>query len=44
MTDMTINVRGVRVMGYLSEPDTDLYPQPKAGLVVIQEWWGLTPG
>ena len=43
MTDMTINYQGVQVMGYLSEPDTDIYPQPKAGLIVIQEWWGLTP-
>src|SRR5437773_7997500 len=28
---------GVRVSGYLSRPEG----QPKAGMVVIQEWWGL---
>jgi carboxymethylenebutenolidase len=39
MPDMTIQHAGVTVSGYLSEPDGT----PKAGLVVIQEWWGLTP-
>ena len=43
MPDMTINYKGQQVMGYLSEPDTDLFPTPKGGMIVIQEWWGLTP-
>ena len=43
MPDMTINYKGQQVMGYLSEPDTDLFPAPKGGMIVIQEWWGLTP-
>lgn len=43
MPDITINHKGQQVMGYLSEPDTDLYPEPRGGMIVIQEWWGLTP-
>ena len=43
MADITIEHKGLKVMGYLSEPDTDLFPKPKGGMVVIQEWWGLTP-
>ena len=43
MPDMAINYKGQQVMGYLSEPDTDLFPSPKGGMIVIQEWWGLTP-
>jgi carboxymethylenebutenolidase len=39
MPDITIEQSGVSVSGYLSEPDG----APKGGLVVIQEWWGLTP-
>jgi carboxymethylenebutenolidase len=42
MSDVTIDYRGLKVSGYLSEPDVDLFPQARAGLVVIQEWWGLT--
>ena len=43
MPDMNIHYKGQDVMGYLSEPDPDLFPQPKGGMIVIQEWWGLTP-
>lgn len=43
MPDITINHQGAEVMGYLSEPDTDLFPEPRGGMIVIQEWWGLTP-
>ncbi|MFA7249529.1 MAG: dienelactone hydrolase family protein [Dehalococcoidia bacterium] len=43
MPDITIDYRGQQVMGYLSEPDPDLFAAPRAGIVVIQEWWGLTP-
>ena len=43
MPDMTINYKGQQVMGYLSEPDPDLFAKPKGGMIVIQEWWGLTP-
>jgi carboxymethylenebutenolidase len=39
MPDMEFEHNGVKVSGYLSEPEG----QPKGGLVVIQEWWGLTP-
>lgn len=40
MPDMTIEHNGMSIPGYLAEPSTDA---PKAGLIVIQEWWGLTP-
>jgi len=43
MADITIEHKGQKAMGYLSEPDTDLYPTPRGGMIVIQEWWGLTP-
>ncbi|MBM3139131.1 MAG: dienelactone hydrolase family protein [Chloroflexi bacterium] len=39
MPDTQFEHAGVQVSGYLSEPDG----APKGGLVVIQEWWGLTP-
>lgn len=39
MPEMTIEHSGTKVMGYLAVPAGT----PKAGLVVIQEWWGLTP-
>lgn len=38
MPDMTIDHSGLQVSGYLSEPDGGAL----AGLIVIQEWWGLT--
>ena len=43
MPDMTISYSGQQVMGYLSEPDEEFFPRPLAGMIVIQEWWGLTP-
>jgi carboxymethylenebutenolidase len=39
MPDVEFEHDGVRVSGYLSTPED----APKGGLVVIQEWWGLTP-
>jgi carboxymethylenebutenolidase len=36
--DTTIQHNGMSIPGYIAEPDS-----PKAGLIVIQEWWGLTP-
>jgi carboxymethylenebutenolidase len=39
MADTSFEHDGVKVSGYLSEPDGT----PRGGLVVIQEWWGLTP-
>lgn len=36
MPDMTINHAGKSIPGYLAEPDN-----PKGGMIVIQEWWGL---
>ena len=38
MTDITIAHNNTEISGYLSEPEDE----PKAGLIVIQEWWGLT--
>ncbi len=43
MPEITIEHNGLEVPGYLSEPDADLYESPRAGMIVIQEWWGLTP-
>ena len=43
MPDVTFDYQGQRVTGYLSEPDPDLFDLPVGGIVVIQEWWGLTP-
>ena len=43
MPDITIEHKGQTAMGYLSEPDPDLYATPRGGMIVIQEWWGLTP-
>ena len=43
MPDIAIDFKGQRVMGYLSEPDSDVYAAQKGGMIVIQEWWGLTP-
>jgi carboxymethylenebutenolidase len=40
MPDMTLEQNGISVPGYLAEPED---VEPKGGLVVIQEWWGLTP-
>jgi len=37
--DVTFTQQGTTVSGYLAEPAGT----PKAGLVVIQEWWGLNP-
>jgi carboxymethylenebutenolidase len=34
--DMTINHNGKSIPGYLAEP-----AEPKGGMIVIQEWWGL---
>jgi len=39
MPDTSFEHDGVQIAGYLSEPDD----APKGGLIVIQEWWGLTP-
>lgn len=39
MPDTSFEHDGVQVSGYLSEPED----APKGGLIVIQEWWGLTP-
>lgn len=38
MINTTVDHNGMKVMGYLAEPAGT----PKAGLIVIQEWWGLT--
>ena len=35
--DLTFDHNGQHVEGYLSEPEGT----PRAGVVVIQEWWGL---
>jgi len=37
MPDTTIQHGGMSISGYLAEPS-----EVKAGLIVIQEWWGLT--
>lgn len=37
MPDTTIQHSGTSISGYLAEP-----AEVKAGLIVIQEWWGLT--
>jgi len=34
---------GTPVCGYLAEPSGVAAPGRRAGLIVIQEWWGLTP-
>lgn len=39
MPDFTIEHAGLEIQGYLAEPDDE---EAKAGLIVIQEWWGLT--
>jgi carboxymethylenebutenolidase len=39
MPDFTIEHAGLEIAGYLSEPDDE---EATAGLIVIQEWWGLT--
>ena len=39
MADIAVEHDDIEVIGYLSEPE-DM--EPKAGLIVIQEWWGLT--
>jgi carboxymethylenebutenolidase len=38
MINTTVDHNGMKVMGYLAEPSGT----PKGGLIVIQEWWGLT--
>ena len=38
MINTTVDHNGMKVMGYLAEPAGT----PKAGVIVIQEWWGLT--
>jgi len=38
MINTTVDYNGMKVMGYLAEPAGT----PKGGLIVIQEWWGLT--
>ncbi|TAK78670.1 MAG: dienelactone hydrolase family protein [Dehalococcoidia bacterium] len=38
MNNTTVDHNGMKVMGYLAEPAGT----PQAGMVVIQEWWGLT--
>lgn len=39
MPDTTFEHDGIEVGGYISEPEDS----PRAALIVIQEWWGLTP-
>ena len=39
MPETSFEHDGITVSGYLSDPEE----APKGGLVVIQEWWGLTP-
>ncbi|MDA0365710.1 MAG: dienelactone hydrolase family protein [Chloroflexi bacterium] len=39
MPDTSFEHDGLAVTGYLSEPED----AAKGGLIVIQEWWGLTP-
>ena len=39
MPDFTIEHAGLEIAGYLAEPEDE---EAKAGLIVIQEWWGLT--
>ena len=39
MPDFTIEHAGLEIQGYLAEPEDE---EAKAGLIVIQEWWGLT--
>lgn len=39
MPDFTIEHQGLEIPGYLAEPEDE---EAKAGLIVIQEWWGLT--
>jgi carboxymethylenebutenolidase len=39
MPDITIEHEGISVPGYLAEPEGT----PRGGMIVIQEWWGLTP-
>ena len=39
MADITVEQNGIELQGYLSEPEDQ---ETKAGLIVIQEWWGLT--
>jgi carboxymethylenebutenolidase len=41
--DIDFEQNGVSVAGYLSEPDPEEFEAPRAGMIVIQEWWGLTP-
>ena len=38
MINTTVDHNGMKVMGYLAEPAGT----PKAGVIAIQEWWGLT--
>lgn len=38
MINTTVDHNGMRVMGYLAEPAG----KAKGGVIVIQEWWGLT--
>ena len=39
MPDFTVEHADLEIAGYLAAPDDD---DAKAGLIVIQEWWGLT--
>ena len=39
MPDFSIEHQGIEIPGYLAEPEDE---EAKAGLIVIQEWWGLT--
>lgn len=39
MPDTSFEHDGIAISGYLSEPED----AAKGGLIVIQEWWGLTP-
>ncbi len=42
MPRIKVEHNGVEFEGYLSEPDPDDFDIPRGGMIVIQEWWGLT--
>lgn len=42
MPRIQVDHNGVAIEGYLSEPDPEDFETPRGGMIVIQEWWGLT--
>lgn len=42
MPRIQVEHNGIEFEGYLSEPDPEDFDAPRGGIVVIQEWWGLT--